>query len=262
MGSIMPKGVLAFDIDGTLVQKNRPFSTPLIDLMHCLSAEGWIFFFATGRTLKWSKELLSVLKFPYFIAPYNGACTIRCPEDTIIRSSFLDWFDVLKLSSYVQQFGAMLYEAGGEERIFYTPMSFSKPFLDHLHKRQTIQKELWIPLESLEKLPSVPIASVRFFLSPAAATILSETIIRNTNYHAPTMKDSFDSRVHIVQVTASGASKGTAIKAIRSWYPGLPAIAAGDDVNDIDLLQAADVGIAMPDAPEELKKIAHIVASE
>lgn len=258
----MPKGVLAFDIDGTLVQKNQPLSPPLLEFMRRIAADDWVFFFATGRTARWSRELLSVLDFPYFLAPYNGAQIIQYPQNQVLRSLLLDWFEVMKLSSYIRQFGAMIYEAGGAERIFYTPALFSKPFLEHLLKRQTIQKEIWLPLESLEQLPSTPIASVRFFLSPAAATILSETVARNTNFHAPTMKDSVDNRVHVVQVTASGASKGNALKIVRSFFPGIPAVAAGDDSNDVDLLMAADVRIAMSDAPAKLKTIAHIIASE
>ncbi len=256
----MRKGVLAFDIDGTLVVKNQPLSSSLVAFMQRLNADGWSFFFATGRTARWSRELLSVLQFPYFLASYNGAFIRQYPENRVVRASVLDWFDVMKLSSYVQQFGALIYEAEGEERIFYTPTLFSKPFLDHLYKRQTIQKEEWTALESLEKLPSIKIASVRFFMSPAAAALLSETISRNTNFVAPTMKDSVDNRIHVVQVTASGASKGNALKIVRTLLPGLPVVAAGDDSNDIDLLLAADVRIAMADAPEKLKSIAHIVA--
>ena len=74
------------------------------------------------------------------------------------------------------------------------------------------------------------------------------------------MKDSFDEAVWIVQVTASTASKGQALRSLQAKFPKTPTIAAGDDMNDIDLLAEADVGIAMASAPDELKRLSSVVA--
>ena len=37
-------------------------------------------------------------------------------------------------------------------------------------------------------------------------------------------------------------------------------VAAGDDVNDIPLLQGAGLGVAMPQAPDDVKAAADVVA--
>jgi hypothetical protein len=73
------------------------------------------------------------------------------------------------------------------------------------------------------------------------------------------MKDSFHDELKIVQVTAKEASKGHALLALRQKFPHIPAIAAGDDMNDIALIKEADVGIAMASAPDALKKLSKIV---
>jgi predicted mannosyl-3-phosphoglycerate phosphatase (HAD superfamily) len=179
----------------------------------------------------------------------------------MIVSALLEPADVAKLAPYIVEFGAVIYEADGEERIFYTPRCFSEMILDHLLSRQWQQKEKWLAIDALDRLPKTRVAGVRFFLSSEAALMLGEAINDTTSLLAPTMKDSFNGDLRIIQVTAQGASKGQALLALRKSYPDAKAIAAGDDMNDIDLLEESDIGIAMASAPDALKKVATIVAS-
>ena len=168
--------------------------------------------------------------------------------------------DVLTLAPFISEFGAVIYEAGGAERIFFTPDAFAKPILSHLKQRQERQMEQWTYIESVDAMPRISVACIRFFLSPEAAQLLSHTITSTTTLRAPTMKDSFHNELNIVQVTAHGASKGQALHALRMKYPKVPAVSAGDDMNDIDLLAEADLGIAMASSPKPLKSIATIIA--
>ena len=136
----------------------------------------------------------------------------------MIVSALMDRDDVMKLAPYIVEFGAVIYEAGGEERIFYTEQAFSEMILDHLLNRQEQQGEKWIAIDSLKRLPQIRVAGVRFFLSSLAASMLGETINDTTSLLAPTMKDSFNEDLRIIQVTARRSSTGPAApgSAIRS----------------------------------------------
>jgi HAD superfamily hydrolase (TIGR01484 family) len=254
------KGIIALDIDGTLVTNHRPLSGAVISFLAGLHHEGWIICFATGRTIRWSLEHLLRLPFPFYLAPYNGACLYSFPKKQLITSALMSMDDVLKLSGLITEFGAVLYEAGGKERIFFTADAFAQPILDHLKARQERQQEHWTYIKSVEAMPCIRVASVRFFLSPDAAQLMSHTITTTTTLRAPTMKDSFHNELKIVQVTAHQASKGQALHTLRMKYPGMPAIAAGDDMNDVDLLVEADIGIAMASGPDALRAVSTIVA--
>ena len=256
----MVKGIIALDIDGTLVTQHQPLSPNLASFLGDVHAEGWVILFATGRTIRWSMEHLASLPFPFYLAPYNGACLFSFPQKEVIASALLDHSDVMKLSAFIGLFGAVIYEAGGEERIFYTARRFSGMILEHLRSRQEQQKEEWIAIDTLSRLPRIRVAGVRFFLSPEAALMLGETITDTTSLLAPTMKDAFNTDLRVIQVTAPGASKGQSLRALRKHYPEVKAIAAGDDMNDIDLLEEADIGIAMASAPDALKKVSTLVA--
>lgn len=257
----MKQGIIGLDIDGTLVTQHQPLSEPVTSFLVALHRDGWKILFATGRTVRWSMEHLSSLPFPFFLAPYNGACLFLLPEKQLLASALMDRADVKRLEPFIDQFGAIIYEAGGQERIFYTPNHFSEKILEHLEDRQSKQHERWIPVLNVERIPQISVAGVRFFLSPEAALLLGEAISSSTSLLAPTMKDSFQPDLRIVQVTSRGASKGQALRALRDRYPGAKVIAAGDDMNDIDLIQEADVGIAMGSAPEAVRHHAALVAS-
>ena len=256
----MAQGIIALDIDGTLVHGHKPLSRALTEFLTSLHTDGWVILFATGRTIRWSQEHLSSLPFPFFLAPYNGACLYSFPDGVVLSSSFMDRPSVLSLEQFSAKVGSVTYEARGDERILYTKKSFSPPILNHLRNRQASQNESWTVINSLSDLPEMEIASLRFFLPSEDAEWLSLYVGKVTALQAPTMKDSFNAALSIVQVTAPGASKGRALRALRTKFPNLPAIAAGDDMNDMDLLQEADVGIAMASAPDELKQLSSIVA--
>jgi HAD superfamily hydrolase (TIGR01484 family) len=256
----MAQGIIALDIDGTLVQRHQPLSRHLSEFLTSLYHDGWQILFATGRTIRWSLEHLSSLPFPFFLAPYNGACLYSFPDGAVLSSAFMNRSGVLSLEQYSAAFGSVIYEAQGDERILYTEKSFPSPILSHLRNRQLGQNELWSVIDSLTDLPEMEIAGIRFFLPPHEAQQLSRSLSTTTALRAPTMKDSYNEALRIVQVTAPGASKGRALHMLRTSLPTLPVIAAGDDMNDIDLLAEADVGIAMASAPDELKRLASFVA--
>jgi HAD superfamily hydrolase (TIGR01484 family) len=178
-----------------------------------------------------------------------------------MRSAFLSPPDLNPIIPFVERHGALIYEGGGQERIFYTPSLFSKEILTHLHFRKEQQRQEWYEIASLRDLPCPLIASVRLFLfEDDDAEEISSDIHEKTSLCAPLMKDVFRESVHIIQVTATGASKGQALQALRREHPSLLSIAAGDDMNDLDMLRAADFGIAMPYAPLHLREMAHAIA--
>jgi len=255
------KILICLDLDGTVVMDRQPISEKMYEFLEGVHSKGCTLLFATGRTMSWSLETLSVLSFPFFLAPYNGACTISCPDQKMMRSAFLSPEEVKPLAPYIERYGAVIYEGGAEERTFYTPGLFSREMLAHLHFRKKQQALPWHEIDSLCDLPSSSIASVRLFLfGNGEAESISSAIEEGASFCAPLMKDVFREEVHIIQVTAAGASKGQALQALRREHPSLITIAAGDDMNDLDMLRSADFGIAMPYAPLRLREMAHSIA--
>lgn len=65
------------------------------------------------------------------------------------------------------------------------------------------------------------------------------------------------------QTRLKGVNKAEAIQAVLAKYPceSLRSYAIGDSRNDIEMLNCVDVGIAMGDAPEDVKSVASWITS-
>jgi len=66
----------------------------------------------------------------------------------------------------------------------------------------------------------------------------------------------------LIQIMHPGVNKGTALKAVAEFYrvPMTQVMAIGDATNDIPMLQTAGIGVAMDNAPTEVKRLADWVA--
>ena len=65
-----------------------------------------------------------------------------------------------------------------------------------------------------------------------------------------------------LEIVPAGATKGAALRVLAE-HMGIPleeTIAVGDQENDLEMIEAAGLGIAMPQAPERVRKAARLVA--
>jgi hydroxymethylpyrimidine pyrophosphatase-like HAD family hydrolase len=75
------------------------------------------------------------------------------------------------------------------------------------------------------------------------------------------IKDPITKGVYNILITAQGVTKGGALRKVRSFFlKKAPFIAAGDDLNDVSMLQEADIAIAMETAPDEVLALGDILA--
>jgi hydroxymethylpyrimidine pyrophosphatase-like HAD family hydrolase len=70
------------------------------------------------------------------------------------------------------------------------------------------------------------------------------------------------SHPEFLEFVAPGVSKGRAVRwlARRAGIPLAATMAIGDQLNDLEMIEAAGVGVAMPDGPPELLAAAMLVA--
>ena len=81
------------------------------------------------------------------------------------------------------------------------------------------------------------------------------------SFEVAKIRDPFEAGTYILLVTDSKASKGLSLsRVLQLKGRGATVIAAGDDENDISLLNVADIKIAMAHAPESLQQVATFIA--
>lgn len=260
------RGTIALDIDGTITADSKTHSIPLqvVEYLQRLSKSGWQLVFITGRSFDASLKTLKLIPFEYYLAVQNGALILHMPSRHVIAKKYLDNSVFAEMELICAGFPSDFTVYGGLEEegvVYYRPKKFSKELLSYLSERTKGFGEVWHPLECFGELPIASFPSLKCFGSYTSAFELSSRIEARLGLHAPPIKDPFDSSYYVIQATHGSTSKGQALKDLLAYLGHFgKIIAAGDDLNDLPMLQAADIKIAMEGAPEKLLAIADIIA--
>ncbi len=256
------KGVIAIDIDGTLTAVRDALSVSVVEFLHSLVQEEWKLLFVTGRTVTWSLHLLHKLPFPYVLSAFNGAHTMLMPEGRLIDTSYLHTASLSPLMPIIStaDVAAVIYPPPDTHTHSLFVKAHASTFLiHHLEKRFEALHESWELSDSF--LTFEQCVAVRLFCLPEVAKTMSLDCEEALYVHAPVMKDSYDSRFSIVQITDAKASKGHALDTVCDFFghEGV-VIACGDDHNDISMLEKADIRVVMATAPAEVLAYADCIA--
>ncbi|MCB1112609.1 MAG: HAD family phosphatase [Chlamydiales bacterium] len=258
------KGIIALDIDGTVTAKIHQIDPKVVATLEEFAAKGWQLAFITGRTFRWGYASLKPLKFPYYLAVQNGALCLKMPERTTVIKHYLTDGLIPSLDDYFadKDVDYVIYSGyEDDDRCYYRPARFSGQWLDYLKGRTEALQENWVAVDDFDFLKGKTFASMKTFMTQEEADPASLVLESRYHLHAPVIRDPYDSNVMVVQGIDKKVSKGYVVRELRQIMgKDLPVIAAGDDLNDLPLLQAADIKIAMGSAPTQLQDIADIIA--
>lgn len=259
------QGIIALDIDGTLTSSlEEGIPNPVIDYLSELERKGWILLFVTGRTFRFCLNLLQPLRFPFVIGVQNGATLIQMPEQSVLRRTGIDKTLLPKIEALCSQYKTDFVIGAGFDSgdlFFYRPSKLSAGLLTYLIERKEKQNEVWKSVESYDDLTIESYPSIKCFGDKLTMEQISKEMELELGLHCTAIKDPHRSDHYVMQATHPTASKGQALADVASllkvegkW------IAAGDDLNDYSMLLEADIAIAMENSPQELLKIADIIA--
>lgn len=254
------RGVLALDIDGTLTNEAHSMPPRVAQELIRYANEGWTLFFITGRTFKWAQPLFKDLGVPYYLALQNGALLIKMPERQILARNYLNLSILDKVGEYSPDC-AIFSGFENDDVVYYRRDRFNKEELDYLDYRKNLLKESWIDTADFSRLPFSSFASLKWIGKQEKL----DKIIRDAEEHGlhlPLNRDPVQEGFFVAQGTHVNATKGQVLKDWLQTATNLkgPVIAAGDDANDLPMLLEADVKVVMEGAPEELLRLATVIA--
>lgn len=258
------KGIIALDIDGTLTGPDHEVPPEVIEYLEFLHEQQWQFIFITGRPYSWGVASLDVIKFPHFLAVYNGAYLLSRPDGLIAERHLLDRVVLESVNNICERFTTGCVVLGGiehNEKIYYTPAKFDDATNAFFEKRMGVTKEEWIPVASSLDVPFDRFTSFKFFVNESIAEAIASVIEDELNLHVPIINDPVDSSYSILQATHPRANKGDALEDFSSicGWAGVR-IAAGNDINDFPMFQKAQLTVAMQDSPLQLRQLATVIA--
>jgi Cof subfamily protein (haloacid dehalogenase superfamily) len=231
------KRILALDLDDTLLRTDKTVSPRNLAALRSWLAAGHLVVVATGRPPRSVPEVLPPELLPAPRIVYNGAQAIvdgatvyrnpMCPDAVRI---VLDWVAI----------HAPDWHVGLE-------------VADTLYLNQAFPKPGGYEVVDLTTVCQFPAAKMIFFfpngrgdIAPLLAAV------------PPNLRALVTPKFSAVQLCAHDADKAHALEfLLQSWgYSLADVIAIGDDVNDVELVRCAGLGIAVENALPEVKTAA------
>lgn len=251
------KKILFTDVDGTLLNDDKQVSEGNRAAIQRLLDAGHFFVVATGRptksAFKVAKKLGLTTPGCYMIA-YNGGVIFDCSTEEILKEKTLPMEHVRYLFEEAEKCGLYIQTYGKDDKIL---TSHDGPEVQFYAKgnRNALQ---------YEKCEDVCVALGKEPNKVMLIDLNEEGLLKFWEEHKEWEKGRCESTFsckQFLEYLPLGASKGSAVRTLCEML-GIDiqnAYAAGDERNDISMIEAAGVGIAMKNAVEEAKAAADYI---
>lgn len=253
--------LIAIDLDGTLLTDEKQLPQANIDAIHQAIQAGVQVVICTGRTLPGVREIMAQLPFKGeddFLILQNGSVTHRLHNLEIVdqvtlsqqaRAALIDFARVFdeqgaQLVAFDQE-GMMLmsqYEANdiviSDSKVLGTPIT---PFTT----------EEFLAFEGFNKAMVLGEPNILDALKDRVPSELFE-------HYSPVRSQPI-----IAEFLVKGVSKASALKSLaaRLAIDAEHVMAIGDQLNDLEMLEWAGLGVAMGNAVSGIKEVADVVTS-
>lgn len=244
--------LICTDLDGTLLKKDKTVSKENLDAIEYFKANGGRFTFITGRMYFYSRETYEIVKPNAPIGCNNGGGVYDFEQEKYLWSIEVDKEAAKTLMEYIDE---NIPEVGFNvntlhEALFCKDNDAMVRFrhLTNLENKTTDYKTL-----------SEPIGKVVF--ADLDGENVEKTMKLLTEHPMADKVGFIHSERTLVEILPKGVDKGTLVMKISEILNinKNKTIAIGDFDNDISMLKAAKVGIAVSNASENAKAAADLI---
>ena len=257
-------GLLAVDVDGTLITDHGAITDRVRRALEQVAAEGWEIVIATGRTLYAARQIIESLPFVRYALFSNGASIVDVQNGEILLLKRIPPEVVAEVVAAFRVRGAVpvLYSADiFSQKMYYdTVEGACEYFVWYVSQdpRSARVDDIMRYANDVQQIGTIAPREVIFRIRDDLAG--SRAVPISLPFESP----HFGGKNHdywFLQVIVEGVSKSIAIRRMAEWF-GIPQgriVAVGDNYNDADMIEGADVGVAMGNAPDEIKRLARVV---
>lgn len=245
--------LLALDLDDTLLGNDSKISPRNMAAIRKAAAKGIMIVIATGRMFRSALPYARELEVNLPLITYHGALIKKAGSSEVLRHCPVPLDAALEILELGEEKGFHL-NLYCHDRLFVAEDNEST------HYYRTIAS---VPVELVGNL-------TRFLLKertePTKLTIIN--LDGRFTELQQLLRERYSSRLSILQsrpyfleITRKEATKGQALKFL-SEKEGISAeeiVAIGDSYNDLDMLQFAGTGVAVANAPQEVKNAADVI---
>ena len=260
-------GIVALDLDGTLLDSQKRLSAANRAALERAAAEGVQIVPTTGRFFGMMPAVVRDLPFVRYAITVNGAEVYDRVEDKVIAREeiprlkameimeLLDGYDVI-YDCYRNGWGWMTAALQAKAETYATDEHYLRAIRDFRHTVPELKAHL------RETVDEGDVQKVMLFARREggdAKGVLAE-ITREVNERFPDIRVTA-STWNNLELNIDSAHKGRALERLAQ-HLGLTlanCMAFGDGMNDLTMVEAAGVGVAMANAVDAVKRVAKVV---
>jgi len=253
----MEKKILFLDLDGTLLNDMKEITEGNRRAINEALAQGHRIVVTSGRPLKSSlaqAERLGLAGNGCYVIAYNGAEIFDCSAGRSVFRRTLAWEDLYRVFDEARRLGCYIQTYDQEDVVFESGGN-----ADNARRYCEMVGLSYREIRDVRK--DVQDQPVKALAIDYQNRTLLERLELWVRQELAGRVECFFSNSHFLEIVSAGMNKGVAVRELcaRLEIPTENSVAAGDQGNDIAMLRAAGIGVAMANGSDEAKAAANYV---
>ena len=255
--------LIALDLDGTLLNSDKQLSEKDGAALEKTAETGVEIVPATGRFYRGMPQIIRDLPYVHYVISINGAQVYDVANDKTLCGSEIPCGRALAVMERLDELD-VIYDCyqdgwGWMSQEFYDK---ADKYAAHVHSLKMI-RELRTPVPELKaylKKRNAGVQKIQIFFRDME---LRREVLESLPKEFPDLVVT-TSIVNNIEINSRESTKGVALKKLAEKLniPISQTMAFGDDTNDITMLEAAGIGVAMGNAYEEVKRKADYITDD
>ena len=242
------------DLDGTLLNKEKKVSAYTTRVLNEKIAQGLCFSIATARTPATVVDMLKEVKIDMPVVVMNGAAIYNIATSTYEHVCYLpnNRVEAIKNLLKEKQQTAFAYCIEDNQLIAYHGTFTNEAQKRFYEERQNNPHKIF----KEEDLPTC--ANVAYFVvmgDEESIRGMYEALKHDQEVNQVFYEDIYNPGVFYLEIYREGVSKANAIEYLKSSYGFNKVICFGDNHNDREMFEMADVSCAVANAVDKIKTL-------
>lgn len=247
--------ILFTDLDATLLTDQKDIEPEVLDAIHAMSKKGHKFVLASGRPLASVLQLAEKYGFTqsgFYITSFNGALIYDCYEQKELRRIGIPHSRVRAVFDAAKERGIHVHTYTDTHVLTEKMSDMLLYYCEHIGLPYRIVDDV---IKELDFEPQ------KIIVAALDDHALLETFREEMRPILEPALSSVFSNPRLLEYGNPDSTKGAALRFLCSYcnIPVENSVAAGDEENDIPMIEAAGIGVAMANAKESVKKAADFV---
>jgi len=252
-----PIRIIALDLDGTLLNSDKQLSPRNERALRLAAEKGIEIVPTTGRFHGAMPEVIRNLPFVNYVITINGAQVYDVRNDRAIARAEIPWQQAVEIMAYLDTLPTV-YDCFQGNAAWMTAelKARASEYLFNPHYVKMV-RELRQPVTDLKyfvKTRRRGVQKIQFFLKDL--DLRKELLATlGTRFSDVAVSSSIDNNI---EINCAAAQKGLALGQLADVL-GIPmeqTMSFGDGLNDLSMIRAAGIGVAMENAVDEVKAAA------